>query len=112
MDDCEIDAEQKTMTCKLCTRIKPFNATTDSYGCWKIATFVTHLKSVHKKPTTNMEPRLTNHVVSSQPSAEAEPINITSQDQSQPAKQRRLEDGTSMASSMASSSQDSEEVFQ
>lgn len=47
MTDCEINNDLKIIKCMLCPKVRTFNATVDAYGCWKITTFVAHLKAVH-----------------------------------------------------------------
>lgn len=49
MNDCEFDNENSKISCKLCPRVKQFQASLDDAGCWKINTFVNHLKAAHLK---------------------------------------------------------------
>jgi hypothetical protein len=47
LEDCEISEDTRKIVCKLYPTAKSFTVYTDSMGCWKMTSFVSHLKKAH-----------------------------------------------------------------
>ena len=92
--NCAIDNENKTISCKICPSVKSFSATLDSSGCWKISSFVSHLKAVHFKNDVAVQENV-GHTIPT--------IQLTSDDlltEASPPKQARIGEDNSNGGSV------------
>lgn len=47
IENCDVSEETRKVTCKLCPTTKSFTIYTDAVGCWKMTSFVNHLRNAH-----------------------------------------------------------------
>ncbi len=49
LEDCEVWEDPRNIVCKLCPLAKSFTVYTGSMGCWKMTSFINHLKKAHAR---------------------------------------------------------------